>query len=57
MFQVFERLHGHEKYEGTGIGLALCKKIVLGHRGIYAVPGEAKGASFHIILPLKQQPG
>ncbi|HVF95729.1 MAG TPA: PAS domain-containing protein, partial [Flavisolibacter sp.] len=55
IFQIFERLHSVEDYEGTGVGLALCKKIVENHSGhIYAVSGGGKGASFHILLPEKQ---
>ncbi|MEO6671195.1 MAG: ATP-binding protein [Ferruginibacter sp.] len=52
MFGVFFRIHSKDKYEGTGLGLALCKKIVLRHKGdIYAVSEEGKGAAFHILLP------
>ncbi len=53
IFSLFKRLHGRSEYEGTGIGLGLCKKIVLNHEGIIfaeSVPDE--GTSFHIILPL-----
>ena len=52
MFNVFTRLNTREKYEGTGLGLALCKKIVHRHNGIiYAQGQEGIGAVFHIILP------
>ena len=52
MFDVFTRLNSREKYEGTGLGLALCKKIVQRHHGaIYAEGGEGAGAAFHILLP------
>jgi signal transduction histidine kinase len=55
IFALFQRLHGKHEYSGSGIGLALCKKIVGNHHGhIYAssVPGE--GAIFGVILPLRQ---
>jgi len=52
IFVIFQRLHSKDKYEGTGIGLALCKKIVDSHHGeIYAQSEEGHGASFHVILP------
>jgi len=55
MFLIFQRLNSRERFEGTGIGLALCKKIVINHHGeIYAEAEEGKGAAFHIILPLQQ---
>jgi len=55
LFTVFQRLNAGEKYEGNGIGLALCKKIVFTHGGIIWANGEReKGAEFHIILPLTQ---
>jgi two-component system CheB/CheR fusion protein len=56
IFTIFQRLHGNEKYSGTGIGLALCKKIIQNHHGeIYAESGNGKGASFIFILPEKQE--
>ncbi|MFA5296863.1 MAG: chemotaxis protein CheB [Lutibacter sp.] len=55
IFTIFQRLHDKEIYIGTGIGLALCKKIIENHHGeIFADAKENKGASFHVILPLKQ---
>ncbi len=55
IFTIFQRLHNKEDYLGTGIGLALAKKIIKNHHGItYAVASENKGASFHVILPFKQ---
>ena len=55
IFQIFQRLHGRSEYEGTGIGLAICRRIMEHHKGIISaesIPGE--GATFTIILPLKQ---
>jgi signal transduction histidine kinase len=52
MFDVFSRLHAKDIYEGTGLGLALCRKIVYRHGGIIYAEGEdRKGAAFHIFLP------
>lgn len=53
IFLIFHRLHGRNEFSGTGIGLALCKKIVVNHNGeIYAHSNETDGALFHILLPL-----
>jgi two-component system CheB/CheR fusion protein len=53
IFDLFQRLHNRAHYDGTGIGLALCRKIVLQHSGkIYVKSKEGEGTSFHIILPL-----
>ncbi|MBF0397625.1 MAG: HAMP domain-containing protein, partial [Desulfobacterales bacterium] len=55
IFKPFERLHGKGRYEGTGIGLAICQKIVNRHFGtITAKSSEGNGASFIITLPIKQ---
>ncbi len=52
IFQVFQRLHHRNTYEGTGIGLAICKKIVENHNGkIVANSTLGKGAKFEIYLP------
>ena len=53
IFELFQRLHTRFEYEGTGIGLAICKKIVQNHMGYmkaYGYPGQ--GASFEIYLPV-----
>jgi light-regulated signal transduction histidine kinase (bacteriophytochrome) len=55
IFTIFQRLHTKHEYAGTGIGLALCRKIVLNHHGnITAHSENGEGATFRIILPLKQ---
>lgn len=58
IFRIFERLHGRTEYPGTGIGLALCRKIVDRHGGTIeaeGVPGQ--GATFTVILPVVQPNG
>jgi signal transduction histidine kinase len=54
IFDMFKRLHGNSEYEGTGIGLALCKRIVEKHNGfISALSQDNLGSTFIISLPLK----
>lgn len=57
IFTVFQRLHGRSEYEGTGLGLAVCRKIVERHGGtITALSEPDKGAKFLISLPVYQNP-
>lgn len=52
IFDVFQRLHSKDRYEGTGIGLSIVKKIVDNHNGIVTASGELmKGATFNIYIP------
>lgn len=56
VFSLFERLHTKDKYEGTGIGLAIAKKIIDKHNGLIdATSQEQKGAAFRIVLPIAQK--
>ena len=56
IFETFTRLNPKDKYEGTGLGLALCKKIVERHGGSIIAKGDpGKGATFTITLPLQQK--
>ena len=56
IFLIFQRLHSREAYEGSGIGLALCRKIVEYHGGhIWLDTDYADGASFHMNLPIVKE--
>ena len=55
IFGMFKRLNDKIAYPGSGIGLALCEKVITNHNGkIFATSEEGKGTTFHIILPAKR---
>jgi signal transduction histidine kinase len=58
IFRIFERLHGRSSYAGTGIGLALCRKIADRHGGTIEAESElGQGATFTVTLPAAQPEG
>lgn len=58
IFTIFQRLHGRHQYEGTGIGLAVCRKIVDRHGGFITAKSKlGEGATFTISLPIEHKTG
>ncbi len=56
IFGIFQRLHGRGEYEGTGMGLAICRKIAERHRGKISAEGQlGEDAAFTVTLPLNQR--
>ncbi|RYG08235.1 MAG: hypothetical protein EOO07_25985, partial [Chitinophagaceae bacterium] len=53
IFEVFKRLYPREVYEGSGIGLALCRRIVQNHSGhLFANSAPGEGSNFNIVIPV-----
>jgi two-component system, chemotaxis family, CheB/CheR fusion protein len=54
IFEVFQRLNSKDEYPGSGIGLAICKRIIENHHGVITATGEiGAGARFDIYVPAK----
>ena len=55
IFKVFQRLHGKTAFEGTGIGLAICKRVVMYHHGYITARSQPnEGTTFVVVLPESQ---
>jgi signal transduction histidine kinase len=53
IFAVFQRLHAKDEYDGTGIGLAICRKVMKNHEGVIVAKGKpGKGATFTVVIPV-----